>query len=1180
MKYFNFKFLLFFVALALAIPNAWADEITVCSSTSNYNNNVPFWGEYFEKDYSNVTSQMIYPTATLTAAGLESGSTITGIKFHAYYTDLTSFFLDNSVIIRIGEVSGTTIANINAMDTNRGSLTQVYQGTLSTDPNNAKMLIITFTTPYTWNGGNLCIDTYMPSGSTSRANTTYWLGVSAASNSSASARGGKNFKAQSFLPMITFTTSTVTPTITVNPEEVNITDETGDNKSASLTATVIPSGTVNATVTGDWAWNNNTATYNGKALHATGTATFSADGAEDVTATLDYLYTGPLYILGWINSNGWSYDNYVEMTRDEETGLYTARVTTVANTNNNDGYAYISFTKRVGGSWDNIRDYRFVPQSTNNWWFEDPTLGTDHNGEYWPLDFDPNHVDGQAIKLPVDMFDITINPNDNTFMIERVQQYNVNVIPDGGTINFGNAKYTDNGQSVKTIYIKNTGLQPVTPTLSALSAPFTTDYTPTELQPGESATIYITFTPTEETAYNGTATLSFGHDIANRTFTLTGQGVKYGENDHSAIYDMTYEWTDDNGVPQVSNLLETATDPNQIIAMLRKIYMTKEIPGNKLRGYTAAGAPESLMINGKNAFAVNYSAVGQLNSNMEYTDAYGWNIPTEMSILSATVSNGTYYYMDPTEYAPNEEGVTLIMIELKDGVNTSGSSSYYSFGSSGKTLKEKIADNFKSARIITTWKKSGSGEEAGTLFKIDADKLNRFFFLAKGQLRVIDHSQLSDTRTWSSSAAVPYPSLKGSTFTDNNYNGSSGAPVLAPFEHMFEEFSPNQAVTSTDAMTDVYQDLVNMTSYEVIHDCVSIPFVGGNHEFNMYGVNSSSEDCQDVRDMMFFVPDYRMKFWTVDQYSFGDNVRDPNYIEKFVNYNKEHRPTLGLYVIRQNAITGEDKGNDTYDLHLSWESNLLDFLPDAEGQYKLYRVITDADGNKSYQLVADNLDPNQTTYVDNVPMTEHGQVVTYVVQGQDKTEFLTLQMSNEESYIIPGTDKSELLNLSPKFDHYSRFDPESECNYYANQLKLNNNVGTNVKGKYLGTGAVFTFYRIPNNVDDQKMVVATATSDGNGTLTIAMQNQNREGKYNRKGLDWIKMNNPSTVTYTTAADGTVTFNGFTLYDNFCESVIGNEHPGMYAYQVELTASQQIDDTEAECGKLHPGASGWRYQAHT
>lgn len=761
------------------------------------------------------------------------------------------------------------------------------------------------------------------------------------------------------------------------------------------------------------------------------------------------------------------------------------------------------------------------------------------------------------------------------YIIDIPEDYAVTVSPDGGTIDFGTVDNEAGATKSKTITVTNTGLSPVTPTLSALTAPFSTDYTANALQPGESVTITITFTPTEEGTFDQNATLSFGNGIADRSFTLNGKGGKYNENDHSAIYDKDYTWIDANGNPQPSNLLETAYEPEHIIAMLREIYMNPDIPGNKVRGFTETGDPESLMINGNDAFAVNYSAVGQLNSSLEYVDQYGWNIPTSKPILSRTAGDNTYKYFDPTEYTPHEEGLTLIMLELKDGVDFAGNSSYYSFGSSALSLRDKVANTFKSARIITTYKKSGSGEEAGTLFKIDADKLNRFFFLAKGQLRIIDHGQAYES-DWTNNKVHPFPSLKGSTFTDNSFNESSGGAVLAPFEHMFEQFSPNLANISTSAMTDVYQELVNMESYDVVHDCVSIPYVAGNHEFNMYGVDSESDDCQDVRDMMFFVPDYRMKFWRTDQYAFGDNTRDPNNVEKFVNYNQDHRPTLGLYVIRQNEITGDKQANaDVYDLNLSWESNLLDFLPGAEAMYQLFRVVTDEFGNKTYELVA-TLDPNQTTYVDHVPMAQHGQQVTYVVQGQDQTEFLSLQMSNEESYIIPGLDKNEIFQLSPKFDHYSRFDPLTESNYYANQLKVINNTGTNIKGAYMGNGAKFTFLRGTVSGNDTTWVaVAEATSNGNGSLAINtdLPSQNRNGLYTHNNLDWIKMNNPTSVSYTVDGSDNVTFQNFNLYDNFCESVAQNNHPGFYLYKVEFEAPAGVTIQGTNGNTAHSNSIG-------
>ena len=85
--------------------------------------------------------------------------------------------------------------------------------------------------------------------------------------------------------------------------------------------------------------------------------------------------------------------------------------------------------------------------------------------------------------------------------------------------------------------------------------------------------------------------------------------------------------------------------------------------------------------------------------------------------------------------------------------------------------------------------------------------------------------------------------------------------------------------------------------------------------------------------------------------------------------------------------------------------------------------------------------------------------------------------------------------------------------------------------------------------------MAEATSNGNGSLAINtdLPSQNRNGLYTHNNLDWIKMNNPSTVSYTVDGSDNVTFQNFNLYDNFCESVAQNNHPGFYLYKVEFEA---------------------------
>ena len=106
-----------------------------------------------------------------------------------------------------------------------------------------------------------------------------------------------------------------------------------------------------------------------------------------------------------------------------------------------------------------------------------------------------------------------------------VLPYSVTVNPENG-YDFGNVLV--NNTKVWTLTITNNGLQSVTPTLSGIEAPFSTDYTAAPLAAGESANIAITFAPTAVEDYSNAITLSFPEAngaIANYTYNLTGKGV-------------------------------------------------------------------------------------------------------------------------------------------------------------------------------------------------------------------------------------------------------------------------------------------------------------------------------------------------------------------------------------------------------------------------------------------------------------------------------------------------------------------------------------------------------------------------------------------------------------------------------------------------------------------------------
>lgn len=680
----------------------------------------------------------------------------------------------------------------------------------------------------------------------------------------------------------------------------------------------------------------------------------------------------------------------------------------------------------------------------------------------------------------------------------------------------------------------------------------------------------------------------------------------------------SYTWGNGN----FSDLSKVATDPDQIIAMLRTVYMDPTIPGNHKRGFDENG-----VLVGSNLlpFDVPYTAVGSLIPNgdaVKFDNTYGWDIPNDIiygesnsSPLENLDYNLQYWYMNPEQYKPNQDGVTLLLLELQDDFTPTNVYKYqenedgtlvvdadgnpipeldnegkpvvllpattFTSGLTGYAqLKEYISKTIKSARVITESVRTGSQDDfsAGTLFKINCNQMNKFYLIAKGQLEWRD-AMLNKT------GLTGYPFLdfytepcylKGYFIDPNNTDEATNTTNYNEYSdynvtyfmlgHMFEQFSPSFSQSGdevTGARSDIYQDLINMESFGVIHDCPNVPFVGDGHHFMMYGADSKSDDCQDVRDMMFFVPDYRMMDWD-DRGTVGWTFTDGRKVmtQEYFKYYEQHQPTMGMFVIKQYPITGAQiDGEETYRLHLTWTSNLLKFLKGTQGKYNLYRVVLNPDGTKTYTQVGGNLNPDTFELYDDVPMQQTGQQVTYVVQGNDVNDFLDLQFSNEESFIIPGLDRAEQLRLTLSNDYYySRFFPETGKNYYSNSLVIDNNIGTNVKAKYLKNGTKFMFMRVPNGNTANEVQFAVATvqnmSDGTGTLVIT-PDETRPDYWQASEYRYGRQECPATATFTYDPNNSysdIVFQNMRLYDNF--SVLAdNNHPGSYSYYVKLVTEE-------------------------
>lgn len=184
--------LLFLLLLALFMP--WAaqaqNELTVYEDGTNSNGYVPFYGLY--ADTQGAASECVIPSDELSEM---AGGTITAMKF--YLTTPAAEAWTGTHQVYLGEINETTLTGITGPDAFSVVLTGQFDAT-------GTELILEFDEPYTYEGGNLLIGTYVSvAGNWKSASFT---GVNQEENtgwyrSSATASG----TAVKFLPKTTFT---------------------------------------------------------------------------------------------------------------------------------------------------------------------------------------------------------------------------------------------------------------------------------------------------------------------------------------------------------------------------------------------------------------------------------------------------------------------------------------------------------------------------------------------------------------------------------------------------------------------------------------------------------------------------------------------------------------------------------------------------------------------------------------------------------------------------------------------------------------------------------------------------------------------------------------------------------------------------------------------------------------
>ena len=194
------KFLrtLMLAALLLPFASQAQNTLTVADGTAT-NSYVPVYGLYVD-DF--VRCQTIYPASEIEAAAnsyLMTGGTITGLTYYLS-TPASDSWGAASFVVNIKEVTATTLTTFVDMT----DATTVYTGSLDAT---GSTMTITFTTPYTYQGGNLLIEIYNTLEGTYKSASFYGIAATGASwqgnnGSSVAAITGAT---RAFIPKTTFT---------------------------------------------------------------------------------------------------------------------------------------------------------------------------------------------------------------------------------------------------------------------------------------------------------------------------------------------------------------------------------------------------------------------------------------------------------------------------------------------------------------------------------------------------------------------------------------------------------------------------------------------------------------------------------------------------------------------------------------------------------------------------------------------------------------------------------------------------------------------------------------------------------------------------------------------------------------------------------------------------------------
>ena len=587
--------------------------------------------------------------------------------------------------------------------------------------------------------------------------------------------------------------------------------------------------------------------------------------------------------------------------------------------------------------------------------------------------------------------------------------------------------------------------------------------------------------------------------VAFLSATLNAQPVVKPKSFYEGI---TYTWTNANGGPVTSNLADPATDPRQIMALLKEVYTNKKIPGIWQCGYTKDGEREG---------------------DIDYTIDNGWYDP----IYDA-------YGILEGDYKPNEEGYTTLIVKVKDDWKPV----MKQYLSQDETLNY-IANSIESVQILTdgvyipaTGADGKKNPNPGAVYRLSGNA-NRLFFMTKGRGR-----------------AVP------------GWNSYEVIRSYAPFNGMFEEYSP-VAVSGGQVVENFYTKLVDGDIFKVEHDCSSVP--GNEHYFCMMGAKGTKKfDVTDlivtIPDYRLWYWDQRDKQGTSDMiYTNYHKSYAPSLglygiqLKATATPAADNEYTVELkWTSTLNEITGNEI-DQRFKVWVRAEDRGLEPLLDANGnQVEIAPGKTFLYNYKEKQ----GFEGREITYVvSGRPTDEMFNDYKEVYSNDDKV-FIPGLDPDEGLRLSIGTTSTSDYNLATETNQYKNL-ITIDHNLVNTHVKYGN--------LQAGSKLAFYRYDVDRNSEAKKKIaeleIVSVDKRENGSkyyldykynLSFSYQENEASPKTNLTGATYSLETN---YDYTENTTEEIDFNGFKINsfnDEFCASTATNDHPATYEYRASFT----------------------------